>query len=120
MKYKVVISEQAASDLRAIFDYIAYELMAGQTALKQLERIEEAVLSLGEMPERNRLYKKEPWRSKNLRVMSVDNYLVLYYPKEEEKTVMVVQVVYGRRDIDARLEDVWNRESPSENKAEKQ
>lgn len=70
MKYKVVISEQAASDLRAIFDYIAYELMAGQTALKQLERIEEAVLSLGEMPERNRLYKKEPWRSKNLRVMS--------------------------------------------------
>ena len=29
MKYEVLTTEQAAADLRAIFEYIAYDLLAG-------------------------------------------------------------------------------------------
>ena len=36
MKYEVFTTEQAAADLRAIFEYIAYELLAGENAIKQL------------------------------------------------------------------------------------
>ena len=103
MKYKVLTTAQATADLRAIFEYIAYELLAGETAIKQLDRLEEAVLSLDEMPERYHLYDKEPWKERNLRIMPVDNYLVFYIPRSEEKTVTVIRVMYGRRDIDAQL-----------------
>lgn len=103
MKYEVFTTEQAATDLRAIFEYIAYELLAGENAIKQLDRLEEAILSLDEMPERYQLYDKEPWRERNLRIMPVDNYLVFYIPQEEDKTVTVIRVMYGRRDIDAQL-----------------
>lgn len=55
------------------------------------------------MPERYHLYDKEPWKEQNLRIMLVDNYLVFYIPKNEGKTVTVIRVMYGRRDIDAQL-----------------
>ena len=103
MKYEVFTTEQAATDLRAIFEYIAYDLLAGQNALNQLDRLEQAILSLDEMPERYHLYDKEPWKERNLRIMPVDGYLVFYIPRSEEKTVTVIRVMYGRRDIDAQL-----------------
>ena len=103
MKYEVVTTAQAAADLRAIFEYIAYELLAGENAIKQLDRLEEAILSLDEMPERYHLYDKEPWRERNLRIMPVDNYLVFYIPQDDDKTVTIIRVMYGRRDIDAQL-----------------
>ena len=103
MKYEVFTTEQATADLRAIFEYIAYDLLAGQNALNQLDRLEQAILSLDEMPEWYHLYDKEPWKERNLRIMPVDNYLVFYIPHSEEKTVTVIRVMYGRRDIDAQL-----------------
>ena len=42
-------------------------------------------------------------KERNLRIMPVDNYLVFYIPRSEEKTVTVIRVMYGRRDIDAQL-----------------
>lgn len=34
MKYCVRMTEQAAADLRSFFEYIAYDLLAGQNALR--------------------------------------------------------------------------------------
>ena len=80
MIYEVEVSEQADSDLRGIFEYIAFELQSPENASGQLERLEEQILSLDTMPERNRKYEKEPWKSRGLRVLPVDNYVVLYIP----------------------------------------
>lgn len=55
------------------------------------------------MPERFRVYDREPWRSRNLRVMPVDNYLVFYIPDHQAETVTVLRIMYGGRDIDAQL-----------------
>ena len=72
MKYQVFTTEKAEEDLNSIADYLIYKLLAGETALKQIDRIEQAVMSLEEMPERYRIYDKE----RGIRVMGVDNYLV--------------------------------------------
>ena len=45
MKFKVNVTAQAATDLRTIFEYIAYDLLAGQNAVNQLDRLEQAILS---------------------------------------------------------------------------
>ena len=66
--------------MRGIFEYIAFELQSPENAIGQLDRLEEQILSLDTMPERYRKYEKEPWKSRGLRVLPVDNYVVLYIP----------------------------------------
>ena len=51
MIYEVELSEQADSDLRGIFEYIAFELQSPENASGQLERLEEQILSLDTMPD---------------------------------------------------------------------
>lgn len=104
MIYSVQISAQAEQDLRSIFEYIAYELQSVSNASQQLKRLEDSILSLDQMPNRNPAYRKEPWYSRGLRVMSVDNYLVFYIPDTATQTVTVIRVMYGGRDIGSQLD----------------
>ena len=103
MNYEVRLTTQAESDLRGIFEYIAFDLQSVQNAAGQLDRLEQGIASLDQMPERFRVYGKEPWSSRNLRIMPVDNYLVFYIPNHEEQIVHVMRVMYGGRDVDRQL-----------------
>ena len=73
------VKEQADTDLRGIFEYIAFELLSPENAIGQLDRLEDAIGKLDHMPEKYRRYDKEPWRRRGLRVFPVDNYLVFLY-----------------------------------------
>jgi addiction module toxin, relE/stbE family len=101
--YEVVTTEQAESDLRGIYEYIAFELLSPENAARQLDRLEENILGLETFPEKFRGYEKEPWKSRGLRVMPVDNYLVFYISDKEAETVTVIRVMYDGRDVDNQL-----------------
>ena len=103
MIYEVEVSEQADSDLRGIFEYIAFELQSPENASGQLDRLEEQILSLNTLPERYRKYEKEPWKSRGLRVLPVDNYVVFYISDSDKKVVTILRVMYAGRDIDNQL-----------------
>ena len=103
MIYEVEVSEQADCDLRGIFEYIAFELQSPENASGQLDRLEEQMLSLDTMPERYRKYEKEPWKSRGLRILPVDNYVVFYIPDNARKVVTILRVMYAGRDIDNQL-----------------
>ncbi len=103
MKYDVILTERAENDLRGIFEYIAFELLAPENAAGQLERIEEKILSLVDSPERFRLYDREPWKSRNTRVVPVDNYVIFYIPDKDKARVTVIRIMYSGRDIDKQL-----------------
>ena len=104
MIYEVEISAQADVDLRGIFEYIAYELQSPENAIGQLDRLEENIMKLDQMPERFRQYEKEPWHSRGLRIMPVDNYCVLFIPDAEKAVVTIIRVMYGGRDIQTQLQ----------------
>ena len=106
MKYEVSIAMQARLDMKMIYEYIADTLMEPVTAEKQYTRIEKAVYKLDQMPERFRRYEKEPWRSRNLRVMPVDNYNVFYIVNNTKRTVTVFRIMYNRRNTDKELEGI--------------
>ena len=92
MKYDVTFTEQAENDLRGIFEYIAFDLLSPENAAGQLDRIEEKILYLGEYPEKFRQYEREPWKSRNTRVVPVDNYVIFYIPdKTKSKTKVKCQ-----------------------------
>ena len=103
MKYTVVIAESARQDLHNIFSYIALELSSPVSATRQIGRIEETIMSLETYPERHKIYEKEPWKSRNLRLCSANNYYIFYIPNTETETVTVIRIFYKRRDIDKQL-----------------
>ena len=105
MNFTVVISQQAEEDLRNIFEYIAFELQSVQNAAEQLSRLEKCMLSLCQMPERFRRYDKEPWYSRGLRIVPVDNYCVFYIPDLSKKIVNITRVMYGNRDKEVVLDE---------------
>ena len=105
MIYEIEISEQAEADLRGIYEYIAFELLAPENASGQLDRLEKNILRLEQMPERFRIYEEEPWHTRGLRIMPVDNFVVLYIPDKEKGIVTIIRIMYGGRDLPTQLRE---------------
>lgn len=103
MIFEIEISDQADADLRSIYEYIAFKLQSPENAGGQIDRLEESIISLEQLPERFREYENEPWHNRGLRIMPVDNYCVLYIPNAENAVVTIIRVMYGGRDIDVQL-----------------
>ena len=106
MTYNIVYSAQAKRDLRSIYEYIAFKLLAPETAGKQARRIMNEVLNLNEMPMRYKLYDEEPWSSYGLRVFPIGSYLVFYLVIEQLNVVNIVRIMYGGRDIKNQLDEI--------------
>lgn len=104
MKFKVNVSKQADSDLRSIYEYIAFTLKSPSNAVRQLDRLEKKIFGLDEYPERFQQYQREPWKSRGLRFMVVNHYIVFYIPNLEKK-VGILRIMYGGRDIDTQLKE---------------
>lgn len=105
MIYEVTTTDQADTDLRGIYEYIVFELLSPDNAIGQLDRLEKNIMGLEEFPEKFRHYEKEPWHSRGLRVMPVDNYLVFYIPDKDAGIVTVIRVMYAGMDVDNQLKD---------------
>mgnify|MGYP006920100623 FL=1 len=61
-------------------------------------------MSLDDMPERYRFYHGELWKSRGLHIVQVDNYCVLCIVDNDDRTVSIIRVMYGGRDIDVQLD----------------
>ena len=105
--YVVQVTEEALSDMEAIYRYMAEKLLSPENALGQYNRIADEILSLQIFPERYRLVEFEPERSQGLRRMLVDSYSVFYVVREDR--VIVTGVLYSASDITRRLKErrVW-------------
>ena len=103
MTWNVSYAQRARNDLRGIYEYIAYNLFVPTTAKKQVRAIMEEISKLDENPLRFPIYRNEPWKSKGLRSFHVNNYMVFYMPDEAKRTVTIVRIMYGGRNIDKEL-----------------
>ena len=102
---KIVYTVKARQDLVDIYHYIAFELLAPGSAQNTTDRIMEAVRNLATMPERNPLFKEEPWHSMGVRFIPVKNYLVFYVVNTDDDVVSVSRIMYGGRDIRRQLDE---------------
>ena len=100
-QYDVKISRMALSDMEQIYSYIADRLLEPDTAMRQYNRIAEAIQSLNVLPERCALVESEPEHTQGLRQMLVDNYSVFYIVGED--AVSVARVLYSASDLVRRL-----------------
>ncbi len=102
---KVEYTFAARQDLHSIYEYIAYTLLAPDAARNTTKRIMTTISALQAMPERNPLYKEEPWHSQGVHFVPVKNYLVFYTINAETETVTILRIMFGGRDISRRLEE---------------
>ena len=100
-QYVVEITDEALEDMEQLYNYIAYVLLAPETAMGQYNRIADEIIKLDVFPERFRIMDSEPEHSKGIRRMLVDNYSVFYIIKEDK--VIVTDVLYSASDIEERL-----------------
>lgn len=69
-------------------------------------------MKLDLFPEKYVQIEWEPWSSIGMRQMPVDNYLVYYLIKEQDKTVIIVRIFYNGQNVElivAEESDVTNK-----------
>ena len=101
-KYKVKISSLALRDMEEIYSYISEKLGSPATAMKQYNRIAEAIESLNVFPERFQIMEIVPKLSKDVRQVTVDHYSAIY--TIDADTVTVIRVLYSASDLSAKLQ----------------
>lgn len=105
MKYQIFYTNSARQDLKNIYRYISEDLVEPEIAAKLTDKIMKAIRSLDEMPQRYRLFEEEPWHSRGLRILPVNNYLVFYLLDDEKTVVTILRIIYGGRDISRQLSE---------------
>ena len=96
MPEKIVISDAAYNDLDEIFSYISSDLCAPGAAGKLIDNIFDSMEPLCDFPLIGAIPNNKVLAAKGYRLLTVDNFIVFYIPKDNE--VHVVRVIYGRRD----------------------
>lgn len=98
MSYSVYRTDKANEQLYDIFHYIAVEAGSVDTALSYLSELEEAIMSLREMPYRGSMPRYRILKRQGYRVLIVGRHLVFYRVDENAKRVVVYAVVDSRRE----------------------
>ena len=101
--YAVQITEEALSDMEALYSYIAVRLKAPENAMKQYNRIADAIISLKQFPDRFAYVELEPEYSMGIHRMLVDHFVVFYVIDND--TVTVTDVLYGASDTHYRWKE---------------
>jgi plasmid stabilization system protein ParE len=98
-KYAVKLLSRAYRDLDGIYAYIAETLLEPGMALRIVDAIEEAILSLEDMPQRGSIRKSGLYANAGYRQIFIRNFTVIYRINESDKQVIVVTVRYSKSQL---------------------
>lgn len=98
-EYSVQITPEAEADIDEAYNYIAYHLENPQAAFELTDGIYAAIEDLGVMPLRFPVWRREPMKSEGVRSFGVKNFNVFYYVNETIRSVIVLRVLYNRRNV---------------------
>lgn len=93
-KYSVKLMQRAYSDLDDIYNHIADDFKEIDTAEKMADTLEDAILSLAEMPYRGSIRRTGAFANRGYRQLLVKNFTIVYRMDEAGKVVIVVTVRY--------------------------
>ena len=97
MKYQVIRTDTADAMIREIVLYIA-ENFGNNVAMKKLEELERAILSLGANPYIGTAPKYNILKRQGYMVLILEKDIVFYKINEEKKIVTIYAVVDHRQD----------------------
>lgn len=99
-KFSYVLTEIAETDIDETLSYIANELQNIPAASSLADELEAAFDTLCKTPKIGRLVENEYFYRSDIRQISVKNYIVYYLVDEDARQVVILRVVYGKREQD--------------------
>ena len=99
VKYSFSYSEHEKDDLYSIFEYIAVNLSNIKAANDLFIDINSAIDDLCTFPNSAPIMDNEYIFKKGIRKKLVDNYLILYYPDDLKKVIVIVRIIYAKMNF---------------------
>ena len=99
-KYAYRFTEKAETDLTEILRYINDELSNPSAAQDLGRKIFESIDNVRNFPQSGSVVDNSFLADKSVRRIVVDNYIVYYKASENEKTIYIIRIVYGKRNLD--------------------
>lgn len=93
-KYTVKLMQRASGDLDDIYNHITDDVKEIGTAEKMADALEDAILSLDEMPYRGSIRRTGAFANRGYRQLFVKNFTIVYRIDEARKMVIIVTVRY--------------------------
>ena len=97
-KYKIQFSKDARNDLMDTYSYIKHNLQEPVIAKRLIAKIREEINRLKDDPTIYVIIKDEIIKKREIRKTKVNNYIVFYRVKEQNKIVEIVRIMYARRN----------------------
>ena len=99
-RYNYVLTESAEADVDEAFDYIANELVNPDAASAFADELEEKPEEICKTPKAGRPVHNPYLKRDDVRRVLVKNYIAYYLIDEEKENIVVLRVIYNRRDQD--------------------
>ena len=105
-RYDYVLTESAEADIDEAFDYIANELANPDAASAFADELEEKLEEICKTPKAGRPVHNPYLRRDDVRRILVKNYIAYYLIDEDTRKIVVLRVIYSRRDQDKILKTI--------------
>lgn len=99
-KYSYCFTEKAARDFDEILHYISVDLANPAAAQNFGRKLFEQLDMVRTFPDAGAIADNEFLSDKSLRKLSVDNYIIYYKAQHNEKSISVIRIIYGKRNLD--------------------
>lgn len=86
--------QRASNDIDSIYNHIAEDFKEVNIAEKMVDALEDAILSLDEMPYRGAVRRVGAFANRGYRQIFVKNFTIVYRIDEMRKMVVIVTVRY--------------------------
>lgn len=96
--YNVEVTQIAEQDYYKAEAYIKYELYNQKAAAGLAKKLHEAINDLSFFPTKYHICNDDFLRVWEIRFVPVNNYLLFYIVREDEKIVYVLRFLYSRRN----------------------
>ena len=104
--YNYVLTESAEADIDEALDYIANELVNPDAASAFADELEEKLEEICKTPKAGRPTHNPYLKRDDVRRVLVKKYIAYYLIDEEKENIVVLRVVYTRRDHDKILKTI--------------
>ena len=105
-RYNYVLTESAEADIDEAFDYIANELVNPDAASAFADELEEKLEEICKTPKAGRPLHNPYLKRDDVRRVLVKNNIAYYRIDEEKENIVVLRVVYNRRDKNKILKNI--------------
>ncbi len=105
-KYVFVLTEIAEADIDEAFEYIAADLSNPDAASAFADELEEKPDELCKAPKTGHIIENEYLKRNDIRRILVGSFIAYYLIDGEKKNIVVLRVVYGKRDQNKILKEM--------------